>query len=48
MEESIDEIGTSFAVIANSKLELMKMVSKKLNQIRDSDIAVATVIEVAA
>ena len=47
MEENIQEIGTSFAVIAESKLELIKMVSKKLNQTRDTDSAVATIIEIS-
>ena len=47
MIEDIPEIESGFAVIVESKSELMKMISKKLNQIKDIDSQVATVIEIS-
>jgi len=47
MIQNIPEIESSFAVIVESKLELMKMISKKLNQIKDIDNEVATIIEIS-
>ena len=47
MTGDIPEIESSFAVIVESKLELMKMISKKLNQIKDIDSEIATVIEIS-